>query len=108
MNIFTKKLPRRQLLKISATSVAMPIILTLLPKQARATGSWSPTQSQFQGIDWGEQPAPNHFIFPGSYEDRMSKQEMEMVYSNNPIIQRTIKQKRIHNKKLKRLRFYNN
>src|SRR3990167_11531089 len=101
MNIFTKKLPRRQLLKISATSVAMPVILTLLPKQARATGSWSSTQNQFQGIDWEEQPVPDHFIFPGSYNDRISKQEMGMAYSNNPIIQRIINKKTIHNKKLK-------
>lgn len=86
-----KVLARRELLKLGAKAgLAIPLVLSLAPEDARAQGSWQQGSGGKGKADWRGQTReqfemrgqlsrdPNQsFAFPGSYEWRERKREEE-------------------------------
>ena len=82
-----KILRRRELLKIGAAAgMAIPVVLSLAPQEARAEGSWrksskndwrSETREAFEMKGMAHKDANQGFVFPGSYEWREKKRSEE-------------------------------
>ena len=81
-----KVLRRRELLKLGAAAgVAIPVVLSLAPNEARAEGSWksakgdwrAETREAFEMKGMTKKDANQGFVFPGSYEWRERKRSEE-------------------------------
>lgn len=82
-----KALHRRELLKLGAAAgLAIPAVLSLAPKEARAEGSWksgnqnawrADTREAFEMKGSMHKDANQGFVFPGSYEWREKKRAEE-------------------------------
>ena|SRR5688572_29611288 len=84
-----KLMMRRELLKLGAAAgLAVPVVMTLQPNEARAEGSWqgknhkkedwrADTREAFDMKGQLHQDPNQTFVFPGSYEWREKKREEE-------------------------------
>jgi hypothetical protein len=82
-----KFLRRRELLKLGAAAgMAIPVVLSLAPQEARAEGSWkksskndwrNDTREAFDMKGMAQKDANQGFVFPGSYEWREKKRSEE-------------------------------
>src|SRR6185503_8663308 len=83
----TRRYGRRELLKLgAAASLAVPVVMTLAPKEARAQGSWSNakkddwranTRDSFEMKGQASRDANQSYVFPGSYQWREQRQQEE-------------------------------
>jgi hypothetical protein len=82
-----KTLRRREFLKFGAAAgTAIPVVLSLAPREARAEGSWhansrnewrATTRESFEMKGQMHKDPNQGFVFPGSYQWRERKREEE-------------------------------